>query len=41
MIAVTTLVLGALTLQLPREGSPESAIGRTGPPTSDKDLSHA
>ncbi|WP_045560431.1 MFS transporter [Streptomyces sp. FxanaA7] len=42
VIAVTTLVLGALTLQLPREGSPESAIGRTGPPpTSDKDLSHA
>ncbi|WP_200308207.1 MFS transporter [Streptomyces adelaidensis] len=42
VIAVTTVVLGALTLQLPREGSPESAVGRTStPPTTDKDLSHA
>ncbi|NUP18695.1 MAG: MFS transporter [Streptomyces sp.] len=42
VIAVTTVVLGALTLQLPREGSPESAVGRTStPPTTNKDLSHA
>ncbi|WP_330172564.1 MFS transporter [Streptomyces sp. NBC_01498] len=42
VIAATTLVLVVLTLQLPREGSPESAVGRRGaPPTSEKDAAHA
>lgn len=42
VIAATTVVLGVLTMRLPREGSPESAVGpgsassRTG-----KDLAHA
>ncbi|MFR9798220.1 MFS transporter [Streptomyces sp. MS06] len=42
VIAATTVVLGTLTLQLPREGSPESAVGLAPtPPATDKDLSHA
>ncbi len=43
VIAAATVVLGTLTMQLPREGSPESAIGdkpRT-TPGSDKDVAHA
>ncbi|MER7027838.1 MULTISPECIES: MFS transporter [Streptomyces] len=42
VIAVATVVLGTLTLRLPREGSPESAIGKETPtPDLPKDVAHA
>ncbi|UKY53531.1 MFS transporter [Streptomyces inhibens] len=42
VIAVATVVLGFLTLQLPREGSAESAIGKKpAAPELDKDVAHA
>ncbi|MEU0806660.1 MFS transporter [Streptomyces sp. NPDC005970] len=42
VIAATTVVLGFLATRLPREGSPESAVGKQPPPSRvDKDLAHA
>ncbi|MEU4847998.1 MFS transporter [Streptomyces gilvosporeus] len=44
VIAVATVILGTLTLRLPREGSPESAIGKrkeTAVPGMAKDVAHA
>ncbi len=42
VVAVTAVILGVLTLQLPREGSAESAIGKKpAPPRIEKDAAQA